>query len=156
MAKVRVPGVDLPENDMWQVVETELMDRDDYHRILDLGWPDFFKKLMRGRILNDVPPEYLPPLRKSIDARVEWRVHGIPVLSGGDITTPIELLCGARSLMEFAMDLLEIPDTVAKLKDKNTGVMSIGPAGENQVLFASIADEKGRSYGTCYEFGTRH
>jgi hypothetical protein len=117
MAKVRVPGVDLPENDMWQVVETELMDRDDYHRILDLGWPDFFKKMMRGRILNDVPPEYLPPLRKSIDARVEWRVHGIPVLSGGDITTPIELLCGARSLMEFAMDLLEIPDTVEAVMD---------------------------------------
>ncbi len=32
-------------------------------------------------------------------------------------------------------------------KDRNSGVVSIGPAGENQVLFASIADEKGRSYG---------
>jgi hypothetical protein len=33
MSKVRVPGVDLPENEMWQVVETELMDRDSYDRI---------------------------------------------------------------------------------------------------------------------------
>ncbi len=112
MAKVRVPGVDLPENEMWQVVETELMDRNDYDRILDLGWPDFFKKMTHERILNDVPPEYLPPLRKSVDIRAEWRTQGIPVLSGGDITTPIELLCGARSLMEFAMDLLEIPHKV--------------------------------------------
>jgi hypothetical protein len=112
MAKVRVPGVDLAENEMWQVVETELMGRNDYDRILDLGWPDFFKKMKHERLLNDVPPEYLPPLRKSIDTHAEWRNHGIPVLSGGDITTPIELLCGARSLTEFAMDLLEIPDKV--------------------------------------------
>jgi hypothetical protein len=118
MAKVSVPGVDLPENEMWQVVETELMDRNDYDRILNLGWPDFFRKVMDERILNDVPPEYLPPQRKSIDPQAEWRTHGIPVLSGGDITTPIELLCGARSLMEFAMDLLEIPDKVEAVMEK--------------------------------------
>jgi hypothetical protein len=117
MARVRVPGVDLPKNEMWQVVETELIGRNDYDRILDLGWPDFFRKMMHERILNDVPPEYLPPQRKSIDIRAEWQAHGIPVLSGGDITTPIELLCGARSLMEFAMDLLEIPDKVEAAMD---------------------------------------
>jgi hypothetical protein len=117
MAKVRVPGVDLPENEMWQVVEAELMSRKDYDRILDDGWPDFFKKMMRQHILNDVPPEFLPPQRKSIDVRAGWQAHGIPVLSGGDITTPIELLCGARSLMEFAMDLLEIPDKVEAVMD---------------------------------------
>ena len=27
MSRVAVPGVDLPDNEMWQVVETELMDR---------------------------------------------------------------------------------------------------------------------------------
>jgi aldehyde:ferredoxin oxidoreductase len=42
---------------------------------------------------------------------------------------------------------LEISETVPKLKARDTGVMSIGPAGENQVLFASIIDEKGRSFG---------
>ncbi len=117
MSKVRVPGVDLPENEMWQVVETELMDRDSYDRILDLGWADFFKKIMQERILNDVPPEYLPPKRKSVNVRAEWHTHGIPVLSGGDVTTPIELLCGARSLPKFAIDLIEIPDKVAAAMD---------------------------------------
>jgi aldehyde:ferredoxin oxidoreductase len=42
---------------------------------------------------------------------------------------------------------LEIPETVEKLKAKNSAVAAIGPAGENLVLFASIADEGGRSYG---------
>ena len=117
MSKVRVPGVDLPENDMWQVVETELIDRDSYDRILDLGWPIFFKEIMENRILNDVPPAYLPPERKFLNVRAEWRSQGIPVLSGGDVTTPIELLCGARSLPKFAIDLIEIPDKVAAVMD---------------------------------------
>jgi hypothetical protein len=112
LSKVRVPGVDLPENEMWQVVETDLIDRHDYDRILDLGWPDFFKKTIREQIFNDVPAEYLPPKRKSADVRKEWQRVGVPVLSGGDITTPIELLCGGRSLIKFAIDLLEIPDKV--------------------------------------------
>jgi uroporphyrinogen-III decarboxylase len=73
--------------------------------------------MLSQHILKDVPPDFLPPQRKSIDIRAEWQAHGIPVLSGGDITTPIELLCGARSLMEFAMDLLEIPDKVEAVMD---------------------------------------
>ncbi len=117
MSKVRVPGVDLPENSMWQVVETELMGRGGYDRILDRGWADFFKRIMQERILNDVPPEYLPPKRKSVNVRAGWQAHGIPVLSGGDITTPIELLCGARSLPKFAIDLIEIPDKVTAAMD---------------------------------------
>jgi hypothetical protein len=117
MSKVRVPGVDLPENEMWQVTETQLMDRTDYDRILHHGWLDFFQKMMRERILKDVPPEYLPPQRRSVDVRTEWRSIGVPVLSGGDITTPIELLCGARSLMEFAIDLMDIPEKVEAVMD---------------------------------------
>lgn len=117
MARVRVPGVDLPENEMWQVVETELMSRNDYDCILDHGWPDFFKKMMRAHLLKEVPPEYFSPERKSVNVRTEWQRLGIPVLTGGDITTPVELLCGARSLMEFAMDLLEIPDKVEAAMD---------------------------------------
>ncbi len=117
MAKVRVPGVDLPNNEMWQVVETQLMDRHDYDRILDHGWMHFFQKMMRERILNDVPAEYLPPQRQSVDVRAEWQTIGVPVLSGGDITTPIELLCGARSLTEFMLDLIEIPHKVEAAMD---------------------------------------
>ena len=117
MSRVRVPGVDLPQNEMWQVAETQLMDRNDYDRILELGWSDFFKKIMTERILNDVPPEYLPPQRKSVDVRAAWQTHGIPVLSGGDITTPIELLSGGRSLIQFAIDLVEMPDQIEAVMD---------------------------------------
>jgi len=117
MSKVRVPGVDLPENDMWQVFETELMALEDYDRILDLGWPEFFENFMKERVLNDVPPELLSPNWKTLDVRGEWSANGVPVLSGGDVTTPIELLCGSRSLVEFASDMFKIPDKVEAVMD---------------------------------------
>jgi hypothetical protein len=117
MSRVAVPGIDLPGDEMWQVVETELMTRDDYKRLLDMGWPDFFNEFMSQRILSGVPPEYLPPRRKAPDVQQAWRAQGVPVLSGGDVTTPFELLCGSRSLMQFSMDLMEIPDKVIAAMD---------------------------------------
>jgi len=117
LSKVRVPGVDLPDEEMWQVVETELMTRDDYDHLLNQGWPGFFSEFMTERILDDVPGEYLPPHRKSPDVKGKWEKEGVPVLSGGDVTTPYELLCGSRSLMEFSRDLFEIPDKVIAAMD---------------------------------------
>ncbi len=117
MSKVRVPGVDLPDNEMWQVAETELMKRDDYDRLLNTGWLEFFDRFMREHIFNGVPDEFFPPKRKTVDVKGKWRDNGVPVLSGGDVTTPIELLCGARSMAEFFMDLIEIPDKIEAVMD---------------------------------------
>jgi len=117
LSKVRVPGVDLPDNEMWQVVETELMTRVDYDRLLEMGWPAFSSEFMGERILDDVPAEYLPPQRKSPDVKGTWAKEGVPVLSGGDVTTHYELLCGSRSLMAFSRDLFEIPDKVVAAMD---------------------------------------
>jgi len=118
MAKVRVPGVDLPKNEMWQVVETELMIPADYDQLLEKGWPAFSEEFMQKRVFDDAPAEFFPPQRKPVNAREKWQANGVPVLSGGDITTPIEVLCGARSLFEFAVDLIQIPDRVQAAMDE--------------------------------------
>jgi len=81
--------------------------------------------------------------------RLKWTGFDALVVTGRS-GTPVWLQITEEGCsIHDASDLwgLEIPETVDKLKDRNTGVMSIGPAGENQVLFASIADEKGRSFG---------
>ncbi|MBT8371934.1 MAG: uroporphyrinogen decarboxylase [Deltaproteobacteria bacterium] len=132
MSRVSVPGVDLPEDEMWQVVESELMTREDYQIILDQGWPGYFKSFLKQRILHEVPDDFLPPRRKAPDAQKAWRQKGVPVLSGGDITTPYELLCGSRSLMEFAMDLFDMPDTVIAAMDAIVPHLS-GKAIQNAV-----------------------
>ncbi len=111
-AKVKVPGADLPGNALWQVVETQILDRRDYDTILDLGWKPFFKDYLDRRIFADAVPELLPQNQKPVDVPGLWAQNGIPVLSGGDITLPFELLCGGRSLEKFFMDLVEIPDKV--------------------------------------------
>jgi uroporphyrinogen-III decarboxylase len=112
MARVRVPGIELGKDDLWQVVETELMRVEDYDRLLQMGWPAFFKDFMQNRILGDVPAQRLPPRWKPVDVRGAWADCGVPVLSGGDVTTPVELLCGARSLPCFFMDLFDRPQKV--------------------------------------------
>lgn len=118
-AKVRVPGVDLPPGEGWQVVESELMTRADYDRILEGGWPAFFEDYLAGRVFDDAEPAMLPWNQRGVDVPASWAdVAGLPVLSGGDVTSPFELLCGGRSLESFFTDLVEIPDQVAAVMDE--------------------------------------
>ena len=119
-AKVKVPGVDLPPDEIWQVLESELMMREDYDRILDIGWKAFFREFLYNRVFDDAEPGLLPANQKKVDVQGLWAEKGIPVLSGGDVTTPFELLCGGRSLEKFFMDLVEIPDKVQAVMDEIT------------------------------------
>jgi len=85
--------------------------------------------------------------------RLRWAGYDALVVSG-QASEPVWLeidLEGAK--IHSAEDLWgqEIPETVESLKSqaktKGSAVVSIGPAGEYQVLFAAIADEKGRCFG---------
>jgi uroporphyrinogen decarboxylase len=85
----------------YQVVEKELMTRDDYDVILKKGWPNFQKELLATRIQNNIPKEYLLENQAPVDSQKAWAEIGVPVLSGGDIAPPFEYLCGGRSLTHF-------------------------------------------------------
>jgi hypothetical protein len=117
MSKVKVSGAELPDDVMYQVAETELMKAEDYDRILQQGWPDFYRLFMRERVLNDVPPERLPSAQPFRDVRAAWAAQGIPVLSGGTVSLPFELLCGGRSLNSFFIDLMTLPDKIQEVMD---------------------------------------
>jgi hypothetical protein len=126
-ARVRVPGLDLPENEIWQVDEAELMRREDYDRVLALGWPEYFKEHLEERVLGHLSPERRPGAQARVDARSLWAEEGVPVLSGGDVTTPFELLCGARSFQAFARDLYEIPGKVEAVMEAVSPHLAAGP-----------------------------
>jgi hypothetical protein len=111
-AKIKIPGTDLPDNEMWQVVETELLLPEDYDRIVAEGWPAFSDRFFEEKIFKDIDSRFRPPYREAVDVRGSWAEKGAPVLTGGDITTPIEFLCGARSLPQFARDLYYRPDRI--------------------------------------------
>ena len=81
--------------------------------------------------------------------RLRWAGFDALVIKGIS-PTPVWLEITAEGATIHPADELwgkEIPDTISTLKERGTSTVSIGPAGENKVLFASIADEKGRSYG---------
>jgi Uroporphyrinogen decarboxylase (URO-D) len=117
-AKVRVPGVELPANEIWQVDESEIMTRKDYDQILRQGWKAFSKLFLTTRIFNDAENKLLPENQEKVDVLGIWAKQGIPVLSGGDITSPFDFLCGARSLEKFFFDLIEIPEKVEAVMEE--------------------------------------
>jgi aldehyde:ferredoxin oxidoreductase len=81
--------------------------------------------------------------------RLKWAGFDALIVSGKS-SEPVWLeITETGAKIHPADDLwgCEIPDTIDQLKNKDSAVISIGPAGESQVLFASIADENGRSYG---------
>ncbi len=127
MSKVKMPGQDLPDNEMWQVEETELMKAGDYDLLLEMGWPPFLKKFLAERICLDRAENPKPPKAEPFSAREAWAGMGVPVLSGGDIAPPLELLCGARSLLGFSNDLYKIPDKVEAAMEE-MAVHLAGPA----------------------------
>ena len=75
-AKVKVPGFDLPDNDLWQVAEAELMTARDYDRILEMGWPAFFKEFLSRQILDDADDGLLHPNNKPIDFSMDSYFDG--------------------------------------------------------------------------------
>ena len=112
MSKVKLPGVDLPDDEHWQVQELELLQPDDYERIVDEGWEAFRTAFITERIGPDVVERATtyerdaPSVAEMIDA------SGILFLVGADVTMPFEYLCGGRSFAKFVYDLYRIPDKV--------------------------------------------
>ena len=67
---------------------------------------------MQTRVLDDVDPGQLPE-NQPFDAKTVCDPLGIPVLTpGAPISSPFEMLCGARSMSKFIHDLFTIPDKV--------------------------------------------
>ena len=127
LSKVRVPGQDLPDDEMWQVVETELLKPGDYDSIVEMGWPAFFDQFMTQRIKPGQGRGRGGDKPRPINIREAWAGIGVPVLSGGDISPPLELLCGGRSLLGFSNDLYKIPDKIEAAMEEIVGHLS-GPA----------------------------
>lgn len=131
LSKVKVPGLHLPENASYQVLEQELMTREDYERILREGWPSFFEEFMRERVLEDVDPRFLPRNQAPVDVVGKWTELGVPVLRSYTVAPPFEFLSGARSLACFFMDLVEIPDKVEQVMEAMMEYMAETPCRQS-------------------------
>ncbi|MDK2881120.1 MAG: hypothetical protein PWQ99_895 [Clostridia bacterium] len=116
LSRVKLPGRDLPENEIWQVDERELMTVEDYDTILNEGYNKFFHDYLRDRLDNlgekvQQIADFAPKAQKAIEDL------GIVLFCGGSFTIPYEIFCGGRSMQSFLKDLYRIPDKVQAAMD---------------------------------------
>lgn len=113
LSKVRWPGRDLPENDLWQVEELELMTPEDYDAIIADGYGPWLQSFVGRTGLGPEFELFLGPFVSSLPAAFKaWEDAGVPVLSPVIFTIPYEYFCGGRSMRAFMLDLFRTPDKV--------------------------------------------
>lgn len=118
LSEVKVPGVDISENESWQVHEKEKMAFEDYQKIIDQGYTKWVLKYLRDEVGNPFPKLLA---HKARSLRVDHQLQkeaGIPVMNCASIGSPIEGFCGARQMMNFFMDMMEEPELVKEAMDK--------------------------------------
>jgi len=116
LSRVKVPGRELPVDDMWQVDESELMTVDDYDIIIDEGYGPWLDRYFADRLPGTIEAFscWAQTLPESFAA---WREKGVVVFSPVVVTIPYELFCGGRSMKEFLLDLYRRPDKVQAAMD---------------------------------------
>ena len=117
--RYKVPGVDLPEDAVMQVLEEEVMTLADYDRVIAEGfWKFYFDDYIyriasfeRGTI-----PEIMKSLTDFYTERCipEWESRDVAVFAGGGGVHPFFLLSLTRSFTKFTEDLYYRPEIVEK------------------------------------------
>lgn len=116
LSKVKVPGKELKEEELWQVCEEELMTQEDYDTIIQKGFGPFLGNYFSERLgnLGDRLQTYGP---HAAMAAKHFRDNGLVVMQAGAYTIPYELFCGGRSMAKFSRDLFRMPDKVKEAMD---------------------------------------
>jgi len=121
---IKVPGQDIPEDDVIQWEEIEVFKKEDYDKIIRLGWKKFMEDFY-PRFRGWDPAEYRQRIRERALKEREamkkgasfWPDRGYPVFGGGDVFPPLMMLSCSRTMTQFTLDLHRIPDKVQAAMD---------------------------------------
>lgn len=117
LSDVKVPGIDLPDDELWQMHEVQRMELEDYDKIIKMGYRAWQEEYM-AKIGN--PQIKMGPFlaHAGITAQRLAMEAGVMQVNGNTVGTPIEGICGARQLMNFFMDIMEEPELVKAALDE--------------------------------------
>ena len=116
-ARIRLPGRELPDDNLWNVDEHGPMTEDDYDTIMDKGWEymtqELYKKnRFRPGQKNRAQQGVLEQLQKKLAALGKTNIA-----PGMMPFAPFECLSGARKLNHWIRDLRRFPDKVRAALD---------------------------------------
>ncbi len=110
-----IPGKHLGEDDLYQIDERILFDREDYDKIAALGWNAFWEEHY-GKISRKTFHEFNQMMSMSNQLYVEdmkiCAEQGMPIFLGVAVDSVLMSFSLSRTLMEFTRDLYEVPDKV--------------------------------------------
>ncbi|OGO05466.1 MAG: hypothetical protein A2Y91_03680 [Chloroflexi bacterium RBG_13_54_8] len=152
--KMRIPGRDLPENYIFQLVEDEVMKTEDYDKICDMGINRFYYEDYLWRISDLKPPDLSRILAEvratAAQLNLELGKRGIPgfIMPTGAMH-PFFMLSMMRSLPSFTKDLYFNPEPVERtLKHMTDELISrqIKLAKALGATAASFVDERASGF----------
>lgn len=136
MAKTYLPGRELPENEMWQPVFEHIMTEEDYDDILDHGWKQFQEKCMFDRLGYD-PVEMGLDFEAGMRNKKLYHDAGVPFMYGDMLPAPFDALAFGRGLMDFFVDMYEVPEKIIGCMDI---IMDEWEADNRDKLRQTVAD----------------
>jgi len=118
LARVGVPGRDLPPDSIWQVREAEVMTTDDYDFIINKGWQAFLNNYLPRVVDMAEFGEATGWLEtNSVRCINKYRERSYVPICATATAPPYENFCGGRSMKKFLSDLYRIPDKVQAAMD---------------------------------------
>lgn len=116
MTTVKLPGIDLPDNVMWQIVEGEFIREEDYDTILEKGWQPVMADVMTNRIKADM--QVLGAAMKFAPT-VKLRAQEAGYISPSSAFTRniTEFLSFGRTFPKFVKEMYKMPDKLDAVLD---------------------------------------
>ena len=109
-----IPGRNLGEDDLYQVDERVLFQREDYDRIAALGWNAFWDEhypVMSGKPVERLARMQTWRTRRS-PTTIKSAKKGMRLFLGAAVDSVVMAFSQCRTLTEFTMDLYYVPDKV--------------------------------------------
>lgn len=127
--KVKIPGKDLGDNELFQFIEEEIMKPEDYDLIINKG----FGKWQMPYVCSIQNPPFTGPFKifkaiggfincgKEVAANKKfWDSKNIPMMFHGGTAPAFDTFSMTRSLEEFFYDLYDEPEKVKAAIEKST------------------------------------
>jgi methylmalonyl-CoA mutase cobalamin-binding domain/chain len=147
-----IPGKQLGVDDLYQIDERILFEREDYDRIASLGWNGFWDEHY-GTISRKTLEEFTLMQKLSNQFYVEdsriCAQEGMPIFLGVAVDSVMMAFSLCRTLTEFTKDLYEVPDRVEAAMQASCDDLianSIEVCKSNGNMLAFIVLERGSGF----------